>query len=157
MPVLHRLRVDFELANGVAAWSMLAKAPAIPTLKELFLETCIMNMDDFASFVGKHCPTWTSMTISHMHVCNGTMEQLGDLYERLSQAPNIEVYRQRLFFLGVEHDEHIGVPGQVSCPILDDVEDEDGFVTIYQTDWIRWKGHDDVVRVLGVMAEHMHS
>jgi hypothetical protein len=78
------------------------------------------------------------MTISHVHICNGTKEELDDLYDHLSQAPNIEAHRQRLFSLGVEHNEHIGVPGQMSCAILDDdVEDEDGFAMNCQTDWIR--------------------
>ena len=138
LQVLNRLTVGFELANGVAAWGMLAKAPVIPTLKQFFLETCIMNLKDFAIFVGTHRLTWTSMTISHVRICNGTKEELDDLYDHLSQAPNIAAHRQRLFSLGVEHEKHIGVPGQMSCAILDDdVEDEDGFVMNCQTDWIR--------------------
>jgi hypothetical protein len=130
--------VDFELANGVAAWSMIAKAPAIPTPKQFFFETCIVNLKDLAIFVGTLRLTWTSVTISHVRICNGTKEELDDLYDHLSQAPNIEAHRQRLFSLGVKHNEHIGLPGQMSCAILDDdVEDEDGFVMNCQTDWIR--------------------
>jgi len=53
--------------------------------------------------------------------------------------------------------ELLDLGGEVSYPLLDDQEDEDGFVNIYQTSWILWKGHDEVVRVLGVMAEHMRS
>ena len=88
-----------------------------------------MNLNDFAIFIGTDRLTWTSMTISYVRFCNGTKEELDVLDDHLSQALNIEVHRQRLFFLGVGHDEHIGVPGQVSCVILDDdVEDEDGFV-----------------------------
>lgn len=155
MPVLRSLKVNFQLVNSLSAWSILAKAPAIPTLQELHLDTCIMNMGDFTTFIGKHCSTWTSLTISHMHLCNGTKEDLGALYERLGQAPDIKVYRQRMVYLGVEHDEHVSMPSQFSYPFLDEEEDEDGFVTVYQTDWIRWKGHDEVVRVLGVMAEDM--
>jgi len=116
-----------------------------------------MNMDDFAAFVGKHCPTWTSLTISHMHLCNGTKKELGDIYERLSQAPDIEIYRQRYFYLDVKHDKHIGMPRQVCCVFVDDREDEDGFVKVYQIDWVRWRGHGEVTRALGVMAEHMRS
>lgn len=80
-----------------------------------------------------------------MHLCNGTKEELGDLYERLSQAPSIELYRQRYFYLGVEHNEDNGMPSQECCVLLDDTEDEDGFVQVYQTDWIRWKRHDEVI------------
>ena len=157
MPAFRHLCVSFQLENSVSAWSILAKAPAIPTLEELDLEKCIMNMNDFAAFVGKHCPTWTSLTISHMYLCNGTREELGDLYERLSRAPNIKVYRQRFLFLGAEHDKHIDMPKHVCCALQDEKEDEDGFVKVEKTNWIRWKVHDEVTRVLGVMAEHMRS
>jgi hypothetical protein len=157
MPVLRSLKLRFQLVNSVSAWSILAKGPAIPTLKELHLDTCIMNMGDFKTFVVKHCSTWTLLSIRRMHLCNGTKEELGDLYARLSRAPSIEVHRQRSLYFGVEHEEHLDMPGEVSYPILDDREDEDGFVTVYQTDRVRWKGHDEVTRVLGVLAEHMRS
>jgi hypothetical protein len=157
VPALRKLVINFQLANSVSAWSILAKAPAIPTLRQLHLDKCMMNMEDFAIFVGKHCPTWTSLTINHMHLCNGTKKELGDIYECLSQAPDIEVYRQSYFFLGVEHDKHIDMPRQVCCAFVDEREDEDGFVKVYLIDWIRWKGHGEVTRVLGVMAEHMRS
>jgi hypothetical protein len=92
-----------------------------------------------------------------MHFCNGSRVELGDLYECLSQAPNIDSYCQRNFWLGVERTNYIGVPSQVTCPILYDEEDEDGFVTIFQTDRVRWEGHEKVTEVLGVLAEHMRS
>lgn len=159
MPALQRLVIhfQFELVDNVSLWSILAKAPAIPTLKELSLDTCIMNMDDFTTFIGKHCSTWTSLIISHVHLCKGTKEQLGDLYERLSQAPSIAFYRQRSLYFGMEHNERIGMPGQVCCVFLDDREDEDGFVEICQTDWVQCKGHDEAKRVLGLIAKHMRS
>lgn len=99
MPALQRLAVNFrlELVNIISAWSILAKAPAIPTLKELNLDRCIMKMGDFTSFIGKHCSTWTSLTFSHLHLCKGAKGELGDLYERLSWAPSIEFHRQRYF------------------------------------------------------------
>lgn len=159
MPALRHLAINFqlELASSMCVWNILAKAPAIPTLKELNLDTCIMIMGDFTTFVGKCCSTWTSLTFSHIHLCNGTKEELGDLYERLSQAPSLELYRQRYFYLRVGHQEHIGMPGQVCCVAIDDRENEDDFVKLYKTDCIHRKGRGEVAQALSVMADHMRS
>ena len=92
MPVLERLSAEFQLQNSTAAWSVLAQAPAVPTLKELNVNTCIMNMNDFTTFVRKHCATWTRLKIKSLRLCNSTREDIGDLFELLSQAPNIEDY-----------------------------------------------------------------
>jgi hypothetical protein len=43
----------------------------------------------------------------------------------------------------------------VSCLIIDDREVQNDFATVYQTDRIRWKGHDEVTRVLDVLVEHI--
>lgn len=157
MPVLEHLTVHLQLKDVVTLWCTLAKAPAIPTLKQLSLSICAMDMQDFTTFVSKHCSTWTSLTISHLRLCKSTKEELGDLYVRLSQAPNIELYHQRYLYFGWNHDNCVGMTGPVSCPFLDDEEDEDGFVTIHQTDRIYWKWHNEVTRVLSVLAGHMRS
>lgn len=52
-------------------------------------------------------------------------------------AYNYALYHQRSLDLGVEHEEHLGMPSKVSYPIPDDGEDEHGFVMVYQTDRIR--------------------
>lgn len=154
MSFLERFVVHDLLLPGFSAWSILAKAPAIPALKELYLDMCSMLTKDFTTFVSKHCSTLTLLTISQLYLYDATKEDVAGLYERLSQAPNIEVYRQQLLYLD---EERVGMPGPVSCPFLDDEEDENGFVAIHQTNRIRWKGHCEVTRALGVMAAHMRS
>lgn len=154
MPVLKCLLIDFQPQCSVSACSVLARAPVIPTLKELYLGSCVMKMHDFTTFIGKHSATWTRLSITDMSLFSGTKADLSDLYERLSQSPNIEIYRQRSFFLG---PETLDLPSQVCWPIDTQEEDEDGFVQILQTNWVRWKGHDEVTAALDLMAKHLRS
>jgi hypothetical protein len=69
MPMLKVLVLDFELQfrNSDDAWSVLAKAPAIPTLEILQLKKCFMDMTDFTDFPQKHSVTWKSLTLGHLH------------------------------------------------------------------------------------------
>ena len=138
MPVLKCLSAEFQLQNSTAVWSVLAQAPAIPTLKELNINKCIMKMEDFTTFVRKHCASWIRLSIKNLRLWNSTREENGDLYEILSQAPNIEDYNQSYLYFGNGGDqvELLDLGGEVSYPLLDDQEDEDGFVNIYQTSWI---------------------
>jgi hypothetical protein len=83
------------------------------------------------------------------------VEDIGRIYETLSQAPKIEEYYQRRLLLGLGEHEHVKFPSGVCYSHSEGDENEDGFVEVYQTDWLRWKGHAEVTEVLGRIAEHM--
>jgi hypothetical protein len=156
MPVLKSLVLDFELqlSDSADAWNVLAKAPAIPTLETLQLNKAFMNMTDFRDFLRKHSATWKSLTLFHLHLANGSMEDIGRIYEMLSQAPKIEEYYQRRLLLGLGEHEYVTFPSGVCYPLVCD-ENDDGFLEVFQTEWLRWKGHDEVTRVLGEIAGHL--
>lgn len=156
--MLKDLDLNFELKDSVYAWNVLAKTPAIPTLQNIQLKTNVMDMHDFTHFMGKHSATWKSICIGHLHLTDGSMDDIGRLYELLSRAPNIEEFLQRSVLLGLGEDhEHVNLPSRICYPLLVDDEDEDGYVEVCQTGWIRWKGHEEVTEVLGVMAEHLRD
>jgi hypothetical protein len=157
MHMLKSLVLDFELEprNSANAWSVLARAPAVPMSESLQLNRCIIAMSDFSDFLGKHRASWRSLIIGHLHLTNGSMEDVGMIYEMLSQAPKIEKYFQRSLLLGLGEHEHVQFPSGIRYPDTSYNDNEDGFVEVFQTEWICWKGHDEVVEVLDVMARHL--
>lgn len=152
--MLKHLLLKFEYDTSATAWSILAKGPAIPELQSIDLGMAVMAMEDFTEFLGKHSATWKSIALSHMHLTGGCLEDLGRLYRTLSQAPNLDEYHQSGLYLGGMEHERVGYPAGVCYPVCEE-EDEDGFVMVYQTDWIIWNGHGAVTRVLGKIARHL--
>jgi hypothetical protein len=155
IPVLEHLILDFHFDNSADAWSILAKAPVIPTLTGLHFDNCKINMHDLAEFLGKHAANWKFLNLGNLHLINGSVEDLARLYELLSQAPKIDHYYHRSLLLDLAGFEHATLPSGVCYPLSAGEENEDGFVEIYQTQWLRWKGHDEVTEVLGRIARHL--
>lgn len=155
MPMLKHLSLNFEFWSLESAWSVLAKAPAIPTLQTLEVGEGAINMRDFTEFLGKHSANLTSLAIRRLHLTNGGLGDVGTLYKTLSQAPQIEDSYQKGLYLGLPQEDFIDYPSGVCLAICGEDEDEDGFVRVHHTEWIHWKGHDDVTRVLGEMARFL--
>jgi hypothetical protein len=154
MPMVRLLSVEFHHTTSSGACRALAKAPVIPMLEKLRLETCTMKMHDFAEFFGKHSPTCKVLIMGYVQLTNGSMEDLGRLYELLSQAPKIEEYYQGSQFLGAE-DEYLTFPPGVWYSDSADDENEDGFVEVFLNDWVHWTGHEEVTEGLSAIARYL--
>lgn len=164
MPALTHLGLDFEMRGDsherscISTWKVLAQARAIPTLKALIISqsTCAIDLLDFTGFIAKHASSLEDLDIPHMHLYNGTLEDLGQLYDVLSQAPNMQVLHQNTLYLS---DNLVEFPAQICCPItgtLMDEEDEE-YVWVEHTNTISWKGHDEVAGVMATMARHLRA
>lgn len=164
MPALTHLALDFEMRGDsherscISTWKTLAQAPAIPTLKVLIISqsTCAIDLLDFTGFIAKHAPSLEDLDIPHMHLYNGSLEDLGQLYDALSQAPNMQSLHQNSLYLS---DNLVEFPAQICLPItgaLVDEEDEE-YVWVEQSNSISWKGHDEVTEVMATMARHLRA
>lgn len=156
--------MDFEVRNdshersSIATWKALAQTPAIPTLQSLCISqgTCAIDLLDFTGFIAKHASSLQNLDIPHMHLYNGSLEDLGQLYDTLSQAPNMQSLHQSTLYLS---DNLVEFPAQICCPItgtLVDEEDEE-YVWVEQTNTIKWNGHDEVTEVMATMASHLRA
>jgi hypothetical protein len=155
IPVLEHLILDFHLDNSADAWSILAKAPVIPTLIGLHFDNCKINMHDLVEFLGKHAANWKFLNLGNLHLINSSVEDLARLYKLLSQAPKIDHYYHRSLLLDLAGLEHATLPSGVCYPLPAGEENEDGLVEVYQTQWLRWKGHEEVTEVLCRIARHL--
>lgn len=86
------LRLKFEPGfASVTAWSMLVLAPVLPRLQTLDLEVCDMDLRDYTEFMLQQINTLRSLRIQALILRNGTIDDLGRLYARLSQFSKIEI------------------------------------------------------------------
>jgi hypothetical protein len=155
MPMLKHLSIDFHIEYSAHAWRILAKAPVIPELENLHFDNCTINMHDLAQSLGKHIAQLQLLAVGRLQLINASVEHLVRLYELLSQAPKLDHYYQRSLVLDQRQHEHPTFPFGVWYPVSARKENEDGFVVVYQTQWLRWKGHDEVTEVLGRIARHL--
>jgi hypothetical protein len=155
MPMLRRLDLTFEHGDAaIYLWNVLAEAPVLPMLEDLLLVCCTINVHDFTSFVLQHVSTLKLLRTSWIGLKEGNVQALSNFYVELSKAPRLEHFSQYALGFG-DYDECLWVelPRHLCSPRHSkEVED---FIEIEIWYWsIRWKGRDEIKRVLAELAVH---
>lgn len=157
MLALRSLCLVFEKgsAQSISAWNAISKTPVIATLEQLELQYCLMNAHDYTSFVLKHIDSLVSLDIERLGLYDCTVHDIRAFYAELSKAPKLKFfYQYGLGLGGFDWNHWVKLPLHLCFPHLAHVdENEDGYVEFeLWSRWIRWKGRDEVRRVLVELA-----
>lgn len=135
----------------MAFWSMLATTPVIPHLRKLELDISDMNLSDYTTFILRHVNTLRSSHSRALVLRNGTYDDLGRFYARMSGLSEIKSLRMGHVF--VDSIQPITWPTCL-CNIyyIENLGDEEDYNEVRSTEWIEREGRDNVKKGLTEMA-----
>lgn len=152
MSGLVDLCLKFESGvTGVAVWSMLATAPVLPHLRILELDVCDMNLSDYTTFILHHVKTLRLLRSPTLVLRNGTYDELGSFYARMSELSKIRSLCLGHVFL--DSIQRIRWPTYL-CSIyyIENLGDEDDYVEVRSTELIERDGRGNVRNGLAEIA-----
>jgi hypothetical protein len=132
LPVLRELTLGFHSHEKVPlAWHILAPGPPFPALSSLNLSGCKSSVEDFGTFIVKHCNTLTDLRLFFATLDSSGRDGYKDLhvfFATLATFPLLEEFRHSGLHLdGVE----VTFPDMFELDFSHG-EDEDGWIQVHK-------------------------